>query len=293
MLSKTSWLLLGLLLLGVFLNWLHFAEPLQPGHEETLQQTVQNILHGLGEAFVIAAILGVVVDQGAKTTLVEEVIKNVSGHIIGQYLPTELRDPILAMLENRVVRKDWKIRYEVEEVTSHAEYLKLTTISTYMMENRANDAQLLPVTYDVEKSLSPGVGDAVIEYVRGRETNGDNFLDYHQNMMNDDRLKDSGDVVTFTDEVVVPGNGSYRVEFRSTEFVRLGSILPFFAKRLVVPPCELRIKNQVERLRAFVDASFCQAGPGKPDPDEAGVTKWSFDKPMLSGQGFTVRFSKG
>lgn len=293
MLSKTSWLLLGLLAVGILLSALHFAEPPQPGDEETLQHLAQNIIHGLGEAFVIAAVLGVVVDQGAKTTLMEEIVKDVSGHIIGQYLPGELRDPIVAMLENRVVRKNWKIGYEVEPVAGHPEYLKLTTTSSYDMENRSNDAQLLPVTYDVEKSLSPGVGDAVIEYVLGKEKNGDKFLEYRREMAGDKRLQETGDVVTFADQVLVPGNGSYGIQFRSTEYVRLGSILPFFAKRLVVPPCELSIKNQVDGVRAFVDASFCAVGSGKPDPAEAGVTTWSFDQPMLSGQGFTVRFSKG
>lgn len=292
MLSKTSWLLLGLLLLGVFLRWLPL-EALQPGHEETLSQTAQGIFHGLGEAFVIAAILGVVVDKGAKTTLVEEVIKNVSGHIMGQYLPTELRDPIVSMLESRVMRTNWKIRYDVAPFPQHDDYLKLITTSSYHIENRANDGQQLPVTYDVERSLSPSGDDAVIEYVRGREINGDKFIDYDSSMKDDPRLEKNADEIAFKDEVLVRGNGAYKVEFRSTEFVRVGSILPFFAKRLVVPPCELSINIQAAGLRPIVYASFCEAGDGTLDLKEPGVTKWSFDSPMLSGQGFTVRFSKG
>ena len=216
MLSKTSWLLLVLFLLGILLKWLHFAEPLQPGQVETLDQTVQDILHGLGEAFVIAAILGVVVDQGAKTTLVEEIVKNVSGHIIGQYLPTELRDPIVAMLESRVVRTNWKIRYDVEQVAQHADYLKLITTSSYRIENRSNDAQQLPVTYEVERFSSPSGDDAVIDYVRGREVNGDKFIEYRSDMKDDPRLQKTGDDIGFLDKVLVRGNGSYRVEFKST-----------------------------------------------------------------------------
>jgi hypothetical protein len=96
----------------------------------------------------------------------------------------------------------------------------------------------------------------------------------------------------FSGNVVLPAKSEYVVGFRSTEYVRVGSNLPFFTKVLVMPPCELVIDNNATGLRAIVDASFGAVGNGKPVDGKPERTQWSFDTPMLPGQGFTVRFSR-
>ena len=77
---------------------------------------------------IIAIFLIVLVDSAAKRRLLREFAEDVSLHIIGRWLPTELRSYLEEYLASDIVRKSWTIRYNIEQCSGHAKFFKLYTL---------------------------------------------------------------------------------------------------------------------------------------------------------------------
>ena len=300
-------LLGGLLLAGLALKVLPWHDLHLPSGAEFLPEWIIASLEGLGEALAIAALLGLSVDELAKRHLLEDVLDDISAHIAGRLLEPKLREVIEQYLKADLVRSRWDITYRIADWPGQpagSTFKKLTTIFDYQMENRSASEKPYDCVYDVEKSLFPEIGPAQILKVEGRAIVGamdDNNFSYPAYPGDRRGLTETESNLIFKRPVtlwpspLIKGaaggerQASYEIHTESEELVSEGSILPFFAKHLVLVTT-LTIEYPIDRLNVWVELSL---GPdkteeGKPLADGKGKS-WEFD-PLLPGQGFTVRF---
>lgn len=71
----------------------------------------------IGEAAIIAGLIGIAVDQGLKTKLIQEVVRAASPKLIGRHLPESVRDALLSYFKIIFIRPEWQIVYEITEVS--------------------------------------------------------------------------------------------------------------------------------------------------------------------------------
>ncbi len=129
----------------------------------------QHIISGAGEALVIAGILALSVDSYLKAHLTkevtEEVIRNVSPHLMGAELPKVLREEVHALCVTEVIRRDLQIDFIFAEVPGQPEFLVLTTNVQYEIENLSDSAKEVPLWVSVTKPYQPSASFIQIEYV--------------------------------------------------------------------------------------------------------------------------------
>jgi hypothetical protein len=254
----------------------------------------QNLLWKGGEAILIAQLLAFLVDQTTKQRLLNEFANAVSTHIIGRRLPTGLRKHIERYLEADLIRTTWTITYTITEWPSQPEYVQLVTLSVYEIANRSDFEQKFPCIYRIEKSFFPNIGDAEILHVTGTNLlNPKDSFDYPKQP--ELEPKKTASDITFSHEVMIPvhnkDEAAYRFSMESNECFHYGSIDPFFSFYPVLSTT-LTVFYPIASMKVDVELSF-----GDIETDAELITlsngsEWVFKKPMLSGQGFSVRFSK-
>jgi hypothetical protein len=257
-----------------------------------LPEILRNLFWKLGEAIVIAQFLALVVDAAAKQRLLKEFATNVSTHIIGRLLPPELRKHIEQYLEADLIRTSWAITYTITEWPEQPEYEKLVTLSVYEMENRSSSEQEYNCVYDVETSFFPHIGKTEILHITGSNLiDPEDCFDFPKQIDLQPRETEQSIIFSKTVKIPVHSGPAYRFSVESVECFRDGSIVPFFATYPVLATT-LTVFYPVDRMKVFVDLSF-----GDIDTDAERIplsngVQWAFNKPMLPGQGFSMRFAK-
>jgi hypothetical protein len=254
-----------------------------------LIEIFRTVMKGLGEALAIAAILAAVVDEAAKRDLLKEFTENISAHIAGRLLPRQMREHIEQYLNDPLVRTKWEIIYILDDVPGHPDFKRLVTKSTYEVENRSSSAREYHCTYDLEASLFPNVGRTSIT-----KMSGFNLLENKPVFAFPDRDQpdwkptESDGCLRLRKSVSIPAEGkpAFRFELGSEAFLPDGFIIPFFAGRPVLSTT-LEVKYRLDQLNVYVEPPV---GDKIEPTDVEGGKKWVFTKPMLPGQGFTVRF---
>ena len=105
-------------------------------------------------------------------------------------------------------------------------------------------------------------------------------------------MEETESSLTFSKHVTVPGGAnkpSFEFLIESEEFFPDGAIVPFFAKYPVLHTT-LTVLYPIDQMDVFVDISIGHLDEPAILDDRAGKT-WKFGKPMLPGQGFSVRFA--
>lgn len=255
-------------------------------------ELVQSLLRGFGEALIIAVALAFVVDAAAKQRLLQEAVKDVSILIIGRLLPPVLREYIEQYLRADLVRTSWTITYTITDWPKHPDYKRLETLSVYDIENRSSSPKPYDCTYEVEASLFPLVGDADIVQVTGTNLANSKVVFEYPDPQGRLKVIKTSESVTFSNCVTIPAaiGPSHRFTTKSVECFHDGSIVPFFSYYPVLSTT-LIVLDLTHRMNVIVDLSF---GDIKKDTELSTVTngqKWVFKKPMLPGQGFTMRFA--
>ena len=250
------------------------------------------LLPKLGEAMVVAVVLALVVDQAAKRRLLEEFAREVSTHIIGRRLPRALRKYIEDYLEGDLIRTSWSITYTITEWPGQPEYEKLVTASIYEMENRSEEPKNYECYYEVEKSFFPHIGETKILHATATSlvTPAESFDCSSQSDFVDS--VETG-MIKFTRTVTLPVHGgpAYRFTLESEECFQDGSIVPFFAAYPVLETT-LTVYYPVDRINVFVDLSFGDAAKDATKVALSNGAQCIFNRPMLPGQGFSIRFAK-
>ena len=252
------------------------------------------LFRGLGEALVIACVVALLVDRAAKLKLLKEFAADVSTHIIGRRLPESLRKHIEPYLEADLIRTTWNITYVISDWPGHHGYDRLETVSVYEIENRSSSPTVYRCVYSVEKSLFPKIGETAILAATGNSiVDPKDAFDYPEQPELKPEDDDENGRIVFRKNVAIPAvrGSAYRFSFQSVECFRDGSIVPFFAK-LPVLATTLTVQYPVARMKVIVDLSFGDIKKDAQPIKFAGGVQWVFNKPILPGQGFTMRFVK-
>jgi hypothetical protein len=250
-----------------------------------------DLLERLGDALVIAAIVGGVIEQTILKKDLPEQARNFFINYFGRLLPKELQKRLRSYLEISLVRTSWDISYTIEHWKERPGYLKLETAMDYVMENRSEEVQQYHFIYEVEDSLCPEISQTAITYVR---INTDN---YNATQLEQLVTATNGYQLFKPDAPVdmEPSTGSkhstYSFHAESVECFKGVIISPFWALYPVMKttftiwhPEDLQVLFDV--TLGDVDKVTTQ------EPMTAGTRKgirWTINEPILPGQGFHVR----
>ncbi len=244
---------------------------------------------GLGEALIIALIISALVDSEAKRSMLREFAENVSLHIIGRWLPKELRAHLEGYLASDLLRKDWVIQYNIETWPDQSKFFKLRSAIEYKIENRGESDRDYDFRYDVEESFFPHLGKAKIIKCSGGATEDPERHDSFE-YPRDSKIEClfQNNSYSVARKIAIPAGKVFRFTAESEECFRDGSSIPFFTYCPVLSST-LILNYPTDRLDIFVDLSFGDIETdATSEKTDTGVV-WTFVKPILPGQGFSIR----
>jgi hypothetical protein len=155
-------LLLFIFALGSFLIYIPDANALHLPTWIPVHEWLVELLHKLGDALVIAAVLAFAVDGYVKRALVAEVAKEVVDFAVGYTLPDEVKTHIRHILRLPCVRQDLVFRYEFSEVQAtppaHTDpYIEAICFASYKIVNLTDRTIAFEVRSSIQKSHLPGL----------------------------------------------------------------------------------------------------------------------------------------
>jgi hypothetical protein len=159
---KFRLLLLAVFVLGLLLICIPEADTLHLPAWIAVHPWLVELLHKLGDALVITAILAFAVDGYVKRALVSEVAKEVVDFAVGYTLPIEVKRHIWHILRLPCVRQKLVFNYEFREMPAappeHPDrYLEVTSFTSYEIVNLTDRAITFEVRSSIQKSHLPGL----------------------------------------------------------------------------------------------------------------------------------------
>lgn len=176
--------------------------------QATIPYIPERVTGGLGEAFVVAAILGSTVDLYTKRRLTTEIAKDVSPFMMGHWLPQGIKDELRVLLQIVLYRTNVELEYELETIEGYPDYVLMTGKMRYNMENLSETPQRYNHSLFVERTHLPGLGLAQIRRA-GIQGLGEGENIYEDGNLGDDipgtRMK------KWTKEVMIPPTEGRRI----------------------------------------------------------------------------------
>jgi len=237
----------------------------------------------VGTALIIAFVLAMLVDWAVKKELLTEFARDVSGHIIGQLLPVELREHLRGYLEMSLVRENWNIRYNLKPLPPH--YVEVGVVSDYVMVNRSSDEQTFPFVIKVEKGWYRAVGkENLITMVSANEERRDQ-----------PRCDDEDGHWVHKWPVKLPPydrDNPQRTRFhaQAVQYFFECAFSPFISM-WPVSNTAVTVTYPKDDYDVLLDTTF-RPRKALVRNDLQDGTQWEINEPILPGQGFFVRWSK-
>lgn len=152
--SRFFWFLLLTFIAGLGLLHPPAVEPLPGG--TTVNRLADTILghelrHKLGDAFIIAALLSILLDRYLKHELLREATKDVLSFAAGHDVPPKLKDVIAAILRQPYMRQAFELTLALEPLGKTA-FVRLVLKTRYSVRNLTGDRQHYPFQSAIEKS---------------------------------------------------------------------------------------------------------------------------------------------
>lgn len=119
---------------------------------------VGSLIEKLGDAFLIAGILSVGVDQYVKHRLAEEVANDVLSFALGYPLPDRMREEIHYVLRLPYVREDFEMQIALSRVEGHAGFVRAEMKTFFRVMNLSELPQDYPFRSRIAPSSYPSVG---------------------------------------------------------------------------------------------------------------------------------------
>jgi hypothetical protein len=237
-------------------------------------------------------VLAVMVDEVAKRRLLREFAIDVSSNIIGRQLPEAMREDLRAYLSLGVIRSNWTVTYTIEEIDGKPGYVKLHTRSEWEVENRLAKEQAYGVTYSVEKSWFPEVGETQLTRLGVASPYPSESFDYHSGDRRISAKLEGGMWVAAPKCIHLPAHphAVFRCWAESVEYYRSDFSTPFVAaipvQRLSVVVRYPEGQFKVGLLLSFEDSEMSNPAvlPGE--------HKWEISKTMLPGQCFFTTWQR-
>lgn len=116
-------------------------------------------LSGLGEAIMIAGLLGFIVDKGLKTTLARDALS----FLVGWEVTPSLREAIKDIIRIPCIRKDFTVCYTLEKCDKLPGFVCLTSETRFSVENMTHKSEHYLFQSRVEQSRFPAVTAAGLQ----------------------------------------------------------------------------------------------------------------------------------
>lgn len=256
-----------------------------------------DILEEIGKAFVIAAVLAVVVEGAQKLKLLNEFSENISLHIMGRNLPPRLRAHVEQYLGATFVRREMTINFKLEASPDHPERVKLTKSIQYEIENRSDEEAKYSWQYRVDDSWFSDAQATITKMMQSNPGTGDIFKE--ADLKKRIKLEPGGQ--RFTESVAIPGrvvylpNSASKYEFlaESTEWFPAG-----YSEHITAtyPVLTTHLTVEYDKTIFTVSVHLPVAGPHAfqdPNGTETNAGKfWNIQQPILPGQSFFTTWRK-
>jgi hypothetical protein len=251
---------------------------------------VAELITRTGDALMIAPLLALFVEIAAQQELLGTFVHDISIHIIGYLLPSELRECILGYLSTPFVRTKWFVEYRIVEWPGKPGFYELITLMQYELENRSASSRTYTFFFQVPKSWFPTVGQARVAHV-GAWQNKTPIFDFNEAQLAA-QVQTRGDFFDFKREIEIPRkpHGVYRFIAESVECYPDGFSAPFTTG---VPVLETTVRVLYPKNQLKIDLELSLGGQTPLTKYEIqGGTEWIINSPMLPGQSFFTRWKK-
>jgi hypothetical protein len=95
--------------------------------------------HSLADAFIVAAILAMTVDQYIKERILHEVTSDISKYLIGYRLPEQVQDRLRSIMQTTWIRRTFEVRVRFSEMAAEETELDITVSS--QVQNITSETQ--------------------------------------------------------------------------------------------------------------------------------------------------------
>jgi len=113
------------------------------------------LLEAVGEAFIVAAILGLTVDKYLKGDLIRRASQDVHKYLVGYNLPDEIKQRIQQLMGTVFIRRNWHIAYTLSP--SGKDEVVIDVVYSYELENVSNHVHDYTPMIQIEKHLNPTI----------------------------------------------------------------------------------------------------------------------------------------
>ncbi|HBB93903.1 MAG TPA: hypothetical protein DC054_00810 [Blastocatellia bacterium] len=110
---------------------------------------------GIGEALIIAGILGLTVDGYIKEHLLEEASRDIAKYVWGYRLPTEVRKRFEDLMLTKRVTRGFHLHYELSPINATPGKVLVETTLTYQTQNIGNEVLPYRRRFYQQKYFSP------------------------------------------------------------------------------------------------------------------------------------------
>ena len=256
------------------------------------------LIHKIGDAFIIAPLLAFLVDAFVKQKLVKEFSLDVSAYIAGRYLPNTLKDHLRDYLEMALVRTKWEITYTIEKWQKDKEgrlvdgYIRLETVSKVEMQNYSHKTLDYDFSFIVEESLYSDIGDAQITYVDWPHASDDARANLEKLVPENSYLRFPGEeenpILVALDPYDKDNPKTHKFQAESVECFRDSGYSSFFATYPVLSAA-LTVVYDATAFKLSTERTYDDTKLER-DDSVSGQTTWQIIGPILPGQGFIARW---
>jgi|KBSMisStandDraft_5_1062788.scaffolds.fasta_scaffold234046_2 hypothetical protein len=253
--------------------------------EEGVKETALKALGDrIGDALIIAAILGGIVERAldniTQPERSSELERDIAFAILGKHLPKELTERIRSYFEQTVARPKVNITFTISTCKDDVRWFKVISAIDYEVQNYYD--QNRDYTFEYWQEDSPGSGHPSII---AKAQAGDTF-DGHLNA----HIKPEPGYLHFrapkSYELMARGTGGSSQHFyiEAEQHSEQFGMIPYWATDPILVT-ELKVIFPENEFSIRCDLSHGTT----PDPEPtAGGLHWTFQQPILPGQGFVV-----
>lgn len=260
--------------------WLNFQCSEHPYLQHALERTLE-LGAKLGDAFIIAGILAIIVDVGSKTRLVQEVVQAASPKLLARHLPDVVQDSLVSYFKIDFIRPEWEIEYEIIRAVGYPEILEITSRVKGVIHNCSPKAEQFNFLGSVDSSfVDPAIGCSRIVRVGMAAESGNAIFDVEPK--DQAALLQADGTVLYQQMTTLAAGGRYTTVFECIEYRPLSHSLPLFTSTTVVKAL-VRIRYPKDLLKVSLQIPSGDTGVLKTDETQWG-TEWAINSPLLPGQ---------
>lgn len=267
--------------------------PLPKGLWFALLGWVLPLFAKIGDAMIIAVILTLIVDRAAKATLLKEFALDISGHIIGWHLPQVLRDHLQKYLTLDIIRREWRVAYELTELSDQPGFVRIEEWIQTDLENLSASEQNTVIMMEIERSWFPKAGESRINEMW--------FDDqcYYPDPTGSTKLETDAQFIRVAKKVCLPSHKAdpekrFSAQVKDETFHATIGMCPMFflfpvLKTMITVhyPSTLR----VDLLLTFGEVETESVRQDRQGEGNTAIVSWVIDTPILPGQGFVLQWA--